>query len=248
MASYIFILCPPYSGSTVLWHLIGTSDAVSLLPSEGQFLPDVRDAMRRNPWSEDTEMPWLDIKAAWHKYWDSAKPLWVEKSPPNLVRAHAIAEHFAPAVFLVMVRDPYAHCEGLMRRNGWTATRAAEFSLRCLTWQKKNAESLGSSLSFTYEDLVDAPERVCARLEALVPDLGQLDYRREFSVHSLDGNVPRVLENLNQRKLERLSATDTEQIGAVLCTRTDVIEHWGYTLRAVGPEGDRSGRSKHAGP
>ncbi len=32
MPSYLFVLCPPYSGSTLLWKLLSTSQNVSSLP------------------------------------------------------------------------------------------------------------------------------------------------------------------------------------------------------------------------
>jgi hypothetical protein len=231
MTSYVFILCPPYCGSTLLWRLIGTSDAVSCLPEEGQFLPEVRELMRRDPWNDDVELPWERIKTAWHRYWDAGKPLLIEKSPPNLLRAHSIAEHFDPVAFVVMVRDPYAHCEGLMRRNKWEARRAAEFSLRCLERQKANAETLTAILRFTYEELVSDPRRICADLATFLPDLGALDYRRTFTLQAFDGEVERPLENLNERKVSRLSPADLGQITSVLAARPDLLSFWGYGFR-----------------
>ena len=114
MSSYLFILCPPYSGSTVLWKLVSTSEAVSSLPTEGQFIPEVKAILRATPWRVPLQLPWKDIKAVWDRYWDPSKPLLVEKSPPHLMRTHDIVEHFNPVHFLIMVRNPYAHCEGLM--------------------------------------------------------------------------------------------------------------------------------------
>ena len=51
----------------------------------------------------------------------------LEKSPPNIIRTADIVNHFDPVKFVIMVRNPYAHAEGLMRRNNWTATRAARW-------------------------------------------------------------------------------------------------------------------------
>ena len=119
MSTHLFILCPPYCGSTLLWKLMSTSDNVSALPEEGQFLPEVEGIMRDKPWQRDHAMPWEQIRAVWETYWDIEKPLLVEKSPPNIIRAKAIAEHFDPARFVIMARNPYAHVEGLMRRNEW---------------------------------------------------------------------------------------------------------------------------------
>lgn len=164
MNSYIFILCPPYSGSTILWKLIATSPRVSSLPKEGQFIPEVREIMRKEPWNPEIHLPWDLIKTTWEGYWDQSKPFLVEKSPPNIIHTSEIIEHFHPIYFLIMVRNPYAHCEGLIRRNKWSARQAVEFSLRCLIQQIVNTEALNKAISFTYEALVEDPEEICKKI------------------------------------------------------------------------------------
>lgn len=228
---YLFILCPPYSGSTLLWKLVATSTAVSSLPSEGQFLPEVSEAMRERPWDETLALPWARIKSVWDGYWDHGKPILLEKSPPNLIRTDAIRAHFQPVHFLLMVRDPYAHCEGLMRRNGWDATRAAEFSARCLRQQAHNAEHLPNALAFTYEALADDPASVARRIEAFLPALGRLQEAGSFQIDSIDGLVDRPILNLNERKLGQLSPDALRQIDAVLSRDVDALRYWGYALR-----------------
>jgi hypothetical protein len=46
MPIHLFVLCPPYSGSTVLWKLLATSPNVSALPVEGQFLESTQGVMK----------------------------------------------------------------------------------------------------------------------------------------------------------------------------------------------------------
>ena len=228
MNKYLFILCPPYSGSTVLWKLVSTSAAVSSLPNEGQFLPEVKDVMRRDPWNADITLPWTDIKKVWDGYWDRTKPLLVEKSPPNLIRTRDILEHFKPICFLLMVRNPYAHCEGLMRRNGVDATTAAEFSVRCMKAQAANAAMLENVLSFTYEELVASPEDVGGRIERFLPEIGTLHHRQSFRLQAIDGWVDRRIVDLNQTKLDNLSPEDVRRITSVLRRHPDVMSHWRY--------------------
>ncbi|MGB1141093.1 MAG: hypothetical protein ACPG1A_09355, partial [Halioglobus sp.] len=61
MRVYLFVLCPPYSGSTILWKLLATSSQVSSLPSEGQFLPELEPIMRDKPWVKEHRLPWDTI-------------------------------------------------------------------------------------------------------------------------------------------------------------------------------------------
>ena len=231
MASqYLFVLCPPYCGSTLLWKLLATSERVSALPNEGQFLPEVEPIMRERPWDRTLELPWDDIKAAWEHYWDPTKPVLLEKSPPNIVRANAIAEHFVPAQFVIMVRNPYAHAEGLMRRNEWPLRRAANFALMCLRTQAENAASLTDTLVFTYEDLVADPPSACAQLAAFQPALDDMNPEASFEVHSVDGTLDRQITDLNARKIEALSAAQLQELNSYFLPNEDILTHWGYEI------------------
>lgn len=230
MQAYVFVLCPPYCGSTVLWKLIATSERASALPDEGQFLPEVRDAMRDRPWDASRRMPWPEIKAAWHRYWDDSKPYLLEKSPPHLIRTAEIREHFDPVRFVVMVRDPYAHVHGLMTRNRWSAAEAARFAVRCLQAQRHNLEHDPDALRLTYEELVDRPEAAARRIEAFLPELGALDARARFRTPTLRGPVERPLVNLNRQKVGLLTRRDVRAINAELEPHRELLAYWGYAL------------------
>ena len=232
MHYHLFVLCPPYSGSTVLWKLLATSANVSALPSEGQFLPELRDIMRAHPWQADKPLPWPHIRSVWQSYWDHGKPVLLEKSPPNLLHTRAIREHFAPVRFVIMVRDPYAHAEGLMRRNGWKAQRAARFSLMCLRTQRQNADTLDDALAFTYESLVADPAAVTRRLKHFLPELADMDHTASFNVHSLDGTVDRPITDLNARKIAALAPEVMDTLNAVFATEVPTLAAWGYSLRS----------------
>lgn len=231
--TFLFVLCPPYSGSTLLWQLLCTSPRVSALPGEGQFLPELQELMRAGPWRRDQQLPWPQIRAVWESYWDMGKPLLLEKSPPNIIRAAELARHFQPARFIIMVREPLAHAEGLMRRNGWSAERAARFSAMCLGVQLENARQLQHTLVLTYEALVADPAAACRRLLDFLPELDRLDHGASFAVHSLDGTVARPITDLNARKRAALSTADRATIDAVLAGHGETLAAWGYTAGAT---------------
>ncbi|MGC9385043.1 MAG: hypothetical protein ACP5D6_10625 [Kosmotogaceae bacterium] len=228
MNSYVFILCPPYCGSTLLWKLVLTSTVVSALPSEGQFLPEVKEIMRQDPWNVNVKLPWVKIKEVWDGYWDHNKLLLLEKSPPNLIRAKEIEQHFNPVYFLLMVRNPYAHCEGLIRHNKQNAKEAAEFTVRCLKQQAENAVNLKEALCFTYENLVGDPGSISRKIKSFIPEIGELKYDDKFRVHSIDGIVEREITDLNQKKIYNLSNNDLKQINGILIHHPDIMDYWGY--------------------
>ncbi len=237
MSSYLFLLCPPYSGSTLLWKLLSTSANVSSLPSEGQFLPELKDIMRESPWKAEAELPWPDIKRVWETYWDRDKPLLLEKSPPNMIRTRHIRRHFQPVRFIIMVRNPYAQAEGLMRHNNWTVQRAANFSMMCLRTQLDNARELDDALVMTYESLVEDPARACTRLADFAGELADIDQQANFEIHSIDGTLSRPITNLNGKKIAALSADDIAAMNEIFIEHRDTISAWGYDLLAAAPTG-----------
>jgi|SRR5215216_3798426 len=118
---YIFVLCPNNSGSTLLAQLLGTSPKVSILPTEGQWIahrlapgamPFPEGTERRNwtsnekKFADPSNYDWPRIKAAWRQAWDPEKQVLVEKSPPMVIAAPLLQEQFAPARFLLSVRNP----------------------------------------------------------------------------------------------------------------------------------------------
>lgn len=244
MSKFVFVLAPPYSGSTVLFRLLDTSAHVSALPGEGQFIAEVKDEMRAAPWDEAHALDWAHIRGVWETYWDQTKPLWLEKSPPNLIRAAAIEEAFDPAWFIVMMREPYAHIEGLARRAdvppmGLTKSaarptriaRAAELWLEFAKVQRASIDERAHVTWFTYEALTQDAPRIATQLKTFLPELGNLDIDARFGVHAVSGTQARELQDMNAPKRALLRAADFEIISDVLAPHEELLKFFGYGLR-----------------
>lgn len=230
MSSFLFVLCPPYSGSTLLWKLLATSVNVSALPREGQFLPEVESLMRAKPWNASHALPWPEIRKVWESYWDMSKPVLLEKSPPNIIRTGEILANFQPVKFIVMVRNPYAQSEGLMRRNNWNINRAARFSMMCLQKQLTNTRELDHTLVLTYESLVQDPAAACEKIAAFMPELNDLDPTANFEVHSIDGTVDRPITDLNARKIASMPDETIISMTEIFMEHRETMDAWGYEL------------------
>ena len=104
---FLFILSPPHSGSTLLSEVLSLSENVSennpVGTREGQQLPEVAPLLFRQSrrWEPDFKPDWPQIKRIWLKYWDVTRPVLLEKSPPNIVRAAELSIHFVPAFFII---------------------------------------------------------------------------------------------------------------------------------------------------
>jgi hypothetical protein len=154
-----------------------------------------------------------------------------------MIRTHDILENFQPVRFIVMVRNPYAQAEGLMRRNNWTAARAANFSMMCLRTQLKNAQELDDALVMTYEALVQNPVEACTQMTNFMHELGDMDPTASFELDSIDGTVNRPITDLNSKKIATLCADDIAVLNEIFVQHQDTIKAWGYDLMVDLPTG-----------
>ncbi|MAV39254.1 MAG: hypothetical protein CML12_01560 [Puniceicoccaceae bacterium] len=233
---YLFILSPPFSGSTLLNEIIDRSESVSCNnpygTKEGQFLPEIKPLL----WNEDNFNPDLDvdwdyIKKVWSKYWNLSKPVLLEKSPSNLVRAKSIEKHFEGVHFVCLVRDPYALVEGFLRRSiiYKTPKDAAGFVIKCFKHQKDNLECLHYNLLVKYEDIVESSEDAVKRLVEFVPALHPISTEGEFEAHNIKGEASGI-HNFNLEKVERLNQAQLDEINSVFDQHAELIQYFGYSV------------------
>ena len=231
---YVFILCPPYCGSTLLSQILASSPNVSINNSEGtcegQTLPEVRDQMFvDNRWDPELKINWPSVKQVWQRHWDLRKPILLEKSPPNILRPGQIMEHFEPVYFFAMWRNPYAHCESQIRRNGNSPRQAAGFAIRCLKIQRRNIEQLGNLLPISYEELTAGPERFARQAIEFLPDLNKLKTTGCFKIHNKSGE-DLAIQNLNEEKIDALSYPERQEINGVFRDNRDTLDYFEYRV------------------
>ena len=230
---FLFVLCPPYSGSTMLNELISSSNNVScnnnLGTREGQLLPQVRNFMFRNDrWDESVQYPWQQIKDIWMRYWDLSKPILLDKSVPNIIRTEEINKVFSPIYYICMVRNPYAQVESIMRRNYENARSAAEFAIKCLNYQYQNRNKK-NTLFFTYESLCDDSNVVVKQITSFIPEINDLDISQKFSAHNYK-NTKMIITNLNHEKISKISNNDLKIINSVFQREKDILDKFNYKI------------------
>jgi hypothetical protein len=242
--THLFIVCPNNSGSTLLVELLGTSAQASIFPSlnhEGQWvakaagddvMPYPEGQERRN-WTVNAEKfanpenyDWPRLKQAWLDAWSPAKVVRIEKSPSLVVSAPLFQSRFDNARFILCMRDPYAVCEGVRRREGYGLETAATHWLRCAELQLRNRRVLAPHLFITYEELCREPSQVAGRIAELVPELEDVDVTRVFDVMSCRSEI----RDQNRAQISRLTPDDIRVINRVLARRLSTLEVLGYDL------------------
>jgi hypothetical protein len=229
---FLFLLCPPYSGSTLIKEIVESSTEVSSFPFEGQSLPGARPLMLlKDRFDPGLDLQWGAIRRVFLRNWDLGRSILFEKSPPNLVRADRIAETFNPAYFIISIRNPYAMIEGyLRRRTEINPEQASELWVHCARFQAKNRKSLKHQVFFSFEELTEQPDAVLGRLRQFLPELSGLGVDRVFMAKNSSGRPLHGVRNLNAEKIARLAPEVIQRINTVLGPNLDIVREFGYEL------------------
>ena len=221
-------MCPNNSGSTFIQESFRNCKKVAVLDDEGQFTPgfqgEISDTHNLNhiftlkPKLFENQKglnDWHANEYYWGQIWDKNNPDadWkFEKSPPNILRPHLILDCFLNVSFIIMVRNPYAMAEGILRANPNASIQdIGNHVLNCLTIQRKNCYLKGNNLIFTYEDMCDRPEWV----ETQIKTKFEID---DFTLSANTNNHTKVksnsVKNYNEEQVSRLnSILEVNEIG-----------------------------------
>lgn len=245
----LFLLIPNNSGSTFLAKAIAACRQVASLPREGQYVPGFQGPTPIQQgvgavWTEkevlftdEANYDWRGTRKIWafHARGREGEPsrLFVEKSPPNVLRAAMLERHFPRSRFLLMVRNPYAMAEGVMRQNPAAGPAvAARHVLRCLHWQAINHKRWPSAPLLSYESLCADPEAAAARLRDWLPALADLDLSRPVAVKRRYHESAR---DMNDEQIDRLDTATLAELNRVFRTGEDLLAQFNYRL--MGPVG-----------
>lgn len=240
---FLFIITPPYSGSTALSELLNTSHRTMLLHprGEGQWLvPGLCEGGRWNP---DKEVNYLSVKATWLSTYQKVNRLTknvdvvIEKSPPNIMRMEKLSSQFRDYSFLANNRDPYANCSSILYRNHDAKNLSPNKRKEILgniakQWIKRSfrikelMHSLNSPL-LTYEEFCSNPSSVINFLNT--PSGVSESINPEGMVKVKDYN-PQPISNQNERQISKLTAEEVEHISTILKTNSKLLEFFGYQL------------------
>lgn len=185
------------SGTTPLARCLAEHPDVSGLSAtgvqedEGQHLQTVYPTAKtlggpgrfaRNPAAHLTEASALvssesgrRLMAAWSPYWDLSRPLLLEKSPPNVVRARFLAALFPSASFVFIIRHPVTVTLATAKWTGRTP-----LPLVMDNWfaahdvLKADLPHLQRALVISYEALTQQPAETLASVGAFLGLVGDV--------------------------------------------------------------------------
>ncbi len=234
----IFLLNPPYSGSTAMAGLLLKSPRAwcAWPDAEGQWVPAIRPEMRREPWNPALDFDRPRIRRVWLKAKPADKSVLIEKSPPNLLRVRSIIKTFPDSVFVISNRNPYAwlgsviyreHREELETAEGRREAIRREVS-RWIFMTRRQIENLelvrGRSVITSYETFCAAPEIFIQNLNGYCGDL-KIDRNASLQVKDYPEHG---LINMNAAQISRLTSEEIALAGDALKEARAELEFFGY--------------------
>ena len=238
---WLFLIGCNNSGTTLLVEILQSHPIIRQLPKEGQRLTTAIpnsaplgigrvftqrfDLFRQTEAGDGACLPRL--RYDWAYFSDPRPGIRLEKSPPNTLRSRWLQRHFAPARFLVLVRNPYAVCEGIARRRGHSIEEAAVHWRTVHEVLQEDMTHLNHHITVRYEDFCEQPLETLETIRGFLGVEEPFDsslVTREFNAHNMDGS-PQRLQNFNHRSISRLSEADRATITRVIGDR---MIPWGY--------------------
>lgn len=240
---FIFIVTPPYSGSTALCKVLNTSHRSMLLAPNGEGQNLVPGLCNTDRWQPGLDVDYESVRAVWLSKFQSIKNLTlttdvvIEKSPPNMVRMEQLSSQFESSCFLANNRDPYANCASILYRRhsadsldietrisilqqlakGWQ--RRSELIKRLV--QKKNIPLV------TYETFCDEPSSVVEALNIDEDFKASINPAAEVQVKDYD---QQPIINQNERHTRLINSREIEAMSSVLAEKQHLMEFFGYEI------------------
>jgi len=238
---FLFIITPPYSGSTALTKLINTSDKTTILQSrgEGQWL--VPGLCEKDRWKEEKKVNYESVKAVWLNKYQKQKraneniSVVIEKSPPNMMRIEKLSAQFKDFSFIANNRNPYANCASMLYRlhdggNLDTMQRKKILTDLAQGWLTRSLKikELVSKLSIpllTYEEFCCKPSAILEILNLPNEALNTIDTSASVKVKDYD---KQPIINQNKRQISNLNEEEIKLISKIIRTESELLRFFTY--------------------
>jgi len=225
MKKYIFVLCPPHHGSTIIVNLLSSSSKVSTFlnvnafgESQSLYKTSGDITYPENKWDPNYELNMDMVNNVFDTYFDNEKTFFVEKSPPMICRAEKFQEYFSKigeVYFIISIRNPYS-LNYADKVDDWV--KYAEY-------QKKNIETLKNTIVTSYEEICLHLDNFILKIKEKIPELDDIENRdNENSKNNKLERVKKIHSNKVDRCLQKKPRT------TVLKNNMELLQYFGYEI------------------
>ena len=119
---FYFLFIPKFSGSTIMSQTLANAVNGYLPPftnNEGQMAPGVKKIIfAQDRWDPSVDYDWISIKHEWLSLLhQSKKNIFIEGSPPNLMRLASIQKHFSDQMRgVISISSPYLQISSAIKK------------------------------------------------------------------------------------------------------------------------------------
>ncbi len=227
-SKFFFIFCPNNSGKTILSQYLATQLGAYLPPNgnnEGQGLPAVSQMMRSRPWDPTYSFDWPQIRKAWTAA--AGGRIFVEASPPNLMRSDAIRAAFGhDSTAIISICSPYQQIASALRRYRTPGTRVGGMVKEWLFKAHKIrliSQSYPQFPLIRHEDFVARPAVLNQTLQLPVVPFDGVGKR---------GSDASGVDDLHIRTTLFLNEDEIDDISARLVLDGALLSDFGYVVRS----------------
>jgi hypothetical protein len=225
-ARFFFIFSPNNSGTTVLSQYLA-AQLGGYLPefgnNEGQNDPLVAGMMRHNRWNPDHDFDWGFIRTKWETR--ARGKVFVEGSPPSLMRFHAIAETFgADSSALSSICSPYQQIASCLRRYKIPPFSPVDLVSRWVIKARQIQafrETYPHFPALTYQGFTAHPQHLNVLLD--VPAV-------ETQVAGKKGSDARGIVDQSAAAILFMTEQEIDQISSALLAETDLMANLGFEI------------------
>jgi hypothetical protein len=241
---FLFLITPPYSGSTAIANILNTSPKIMTLTPHGEGQWIVPGLCEKDRWDPKKEVDYESVKAVWlNEFQEKLKStpnidVVIEKSPPNMMRIAKLSSQFDDFSFLTNNRNPYAFCVSSLYRNSdpenISKTKRKELLEElALSWIIRSRKIQESIIEYnipllTYEKFCQNPRSILKLLR--LPE-GVVDTIDLNAVIKVKDYKAQSIANQNERQTSNLTNDDFDCISDVLDKDSALLDYFGYQIR-----------------
>lgn len=238
-APTILIFTPPNSGSTAISKFLTGQPEIDTFEDKKNemqwMIPGLCGADRWWPemlLNRHSIAGTANAEVARRSTGDSPPRYFVEKSPPNMVRAEALLDIFPNHHLLVNNRDPFANIASIIGRHGarsygaFSRADMVEYMARMWLYRSRFLRAIATD----YDVPIVTYEAFCANPAIVIDALGiELAAPAEEVTVSIKDYADQGIVNMNDRQIAKLEDTDCDAIARVLSSDIETVEVFGYT-------------------
>ena len=240
---FLFILTPPYSGSTAIANLLNTSKRTASLQAkaEGQWL--IPGLCQNDRWEKGKYINYNSVKSVWlNRYQELNRSekvidVVIEKSPPNMMRIMELSSRFKSFSFVANNRNPYANCASILYRHHNDENIGAEQRIKVLSsiardWIKRSF--IINKLVTEHEIPLITYEDFCKNPATLIKELnlprGVVDTIDVNAIVKVKDYEPQKILNQNDRQISKLTAEELQHLTNIFIEKKELLDNFGYKL------------------